>query len=82
MIHQRNVLRIYYIVAALAAFALSAVVGSVFVSLIIVAIVSLPIIYLIRKILPAPEWYANETEGSQMTSLNLTATKIANDKTD
>ena len=60
MIHQRSVLRIYYIVAAFAAFALSAVVGSIFVSLIIVAVICLPITYLIKKVLPAPDWYANE----------------------
>lgn len=75
MIHQRSVLRIYYIIAALAAFALSAVVGSIFVSLIIVVVICLPITYLIKKVLPAPDWYANENEKSKMTGLNLTATQ-------
>lgn len=71
MIHQRNILRVFYILAALAAFALGGIIGSFFVSVIIMAIISLPVVYVIKKIFPAPDWYANEDEKSEMTSLNL-----------
>ena len=71
MIHQRNILRVFYILAALVAFALGGMIGSFFVSVILMAIISLPIIFVIKKIFPAPDWYANEDEKSEMTSLNL-----------
>lgn len=71
MIHQRSILRVFYILAALAAFALGGIIGSFFVSVIIMAIISLPVVYVIKKIFPAPDWYANEDEKSEMTSLNL-----------
>ncbi|HRH45771.1 MAG TPA: hypothetical protein PKY82_29285 [Pyrinomonadaceae bacterium] len=71
MIHQRNILRVFYILAALAAFAFGGIIGSFFVSVILMAIVSLPVVYVIKKIFPAPDWYANEDEKSEMTSLNL-----------
>ena len=71
MIHQRNILRVFYILAALAAVAFGGIIGSFFVSVIIMAIISLPVVYVIKKIFPAPDWYANEDEKSEMTSLNL-----------
>lgn len=73
MIHQRNVLAFFYFVAAIGAFVLSGIIGSLLVSVIIVAIVGLPITYVIKKIFPAQDWYAYENENSKMTSLNLTA---------
>lgn len=80
MIHQRSVLAVFYIIAAVVAFLLVGVVGSISLSVIIVAIACLPITYLIKKILPAPDWYANEDEGSKMTGLNLSATKARSDR--
>ena len=71
MFHQRNIVRVYMILATLAALALGGLIGSFFVSVIIMAIISLPIIYAIKKIFPAPDWYANEDEKSEMTSLIL-----------
>ena len=73
MIHQRNILRIYYFVAAIAILVLGGVVGSVIVSFLIMVIASIPVIFVIKKIFPAPDWYANEGEKTGVTSMNLSA---------
>jgi hypothetical protein len=80
MIHQRNVLAVYYIAAAIGAYIFSMLIGTLLGSLLIVAVISLPITFVIKKILPAPDWYANEDEKSKMTSLNLSATSGKEDK--
>ena len=80
MFHQRNILRVYYLLAALVIFGLGMAMGSMIVSFLIVAVVSLPVIFVIKKLFPAPDWYANEDEGSGMTSMNLSSAATDVDK--
>jgi predicted lipid-binding transport protein (Tim44 family) len=77
MLHQRNILKIYYFFAAIGILALSGVIGSGIAAFLIVIILSLPIIFVIKKIFPAPEWYVNEAEGSGVTSMNISSRNAA-----
>lgn len=70
MLHQRNILTVYFIAAVVAVFVLSGFVGTL-ISLVAIGVVSLPITGLIIKMFPAPDWYANEDETSKITRLNL-----------
>ena len=72
MFHQRNIIKLYFLLAAICALPLTAAVGSIFVSVIIVAIVSMPIVFVIKKIFPAPDWYSNEAENG-VTTMNLSS---------
>ena len=73
MFHQRNIVWGYTILAALTALAISGAVGSVIVSLLIVTGISMPVIFVIKKIFPAPDWYKNENEKTGMTSMNISS---------
>lgn len=79
MVHQRNILRIYYFFAAIGILALSGIIGSGIAAFLIVIVLSLPTIFVIKKIFPAPEWYANEAEGSGVTSMNISSRTAASD---
>jgi hypothetical protein len=69
--HQRNIIKIWFLLAGIIALPITAAVGSIIVSVIIMAIVSIPVVFVIKKIFPAPDWYANEGEKTGMTSMNL-----------
>ncbi len=73
MFHQRVVLRIYYFIAALIILVVSGVVGSVIVSLLIVAVLSIPVIFVIKKIFPPQDWYKNVDEKTGFTSMNISS---------
>jgi hypothetical protein len=71
--HQRNIIKLWFLIAAICALPITAAVGSIFVSGIIMAIISIPVVFFIKKIFPAPDWYANEGEKTGMTSMNLSS---------
>ena len=73
MFHQRNILRVYYFFAALAILAVGGMIGSIIVGFLAVMVVSIPVVFLIKKIFPAPDWYANEGEKTGVTSMNLSS---------
>ncbi len=80
MFHQRNIIKLYMLFAAVCALPLTAAIGSLFVSIIIVAIFSMPIVFVIKKIFPAPDWYANEAGNTGVTSMNLTSRDVTDNK--
>lgn len=85
MIHQRSILWILRIITFIFVMLFLPYIPyigkryNVWVIIIVSTIIIIPIEILIRKIFPAPDWYAHEDEGSKMTSLNLTATKNGKD---
>jgi len=86
MIHQRSVkwlLRIITFAIVIIFFPYLPYIGgrcNLFFALIIASVIWIPIEILIKKIFPAPDWYAYEDENSKMTGLNLTATKNSKDE--
>ena len=73
MFHQRNIIKAYFVIAASVGLGLSGVIGSFIVSYLIVLVVSVPIVAVITKVFPAPDWYKNEAEKTGMVSVNISS---------
>ena len=82
MIHQRAVkwlMRIITFIAVLIFFPHVPFFGrrlNLWMIVIVFMIVWVPVEIVIKRLFPAPAWYAHEDEHAKITSLNLTQTKI------